>query len=196
MRGALVVSALLLFFLFYQNEQSSVRHPPGVLAPGEPFQVALETQPHLVKPGYEIDALARYSIEARVLRAERYRFDRDADLAPVDLALGWGQMSDSAVLDKIVIGQGQRFYEMNFSGNPAISAHDAGLQSANVHMVPANEEVDRILKEVKAGDLVRISGYLIEARGPNGSHMRSSLTREDTGPGACEVMWVERITLR
>jgi hypothetical protein len=196
MKGALVVSALLLFFLFYQNEQSSVRHPPGILAPGEPFQVEVESQPRLVKKGYEIEALARYSIQARVLRSERYRFDRNADLAPVDLALGWGEMSDSAVLDKLVVSQGQRFFEVNLTGRPPIPVRDMELQSANVHMVPANDEVDRILKEVRAGDVVRISGYLIEARGPDGAHMRSSLTREDTGPGACEVMWVERISLR
>jgi hypothetical protein len=196
MKGALIVSALILFFLFYQNEQSSVRRPPGILAAGEPFQVDLESQPRLVKKGYKIEALARYSIQARVLRTERYRFDRNADLAPVDLALGWGEMSDSAVIDKLVISQGQRFVEVNYSGNPPIAPRSMELQSANVHMVPANDQVDRIIKEVRAGDIVRISGYLIEARGPDGAHMRSSLSREDTGPGACEVMWVERIELR
>jgi hypothetical protein len=196
MRGALVIAALALLYLFYQNEQSSVRHPPGILAPGEPFQIALETQPRLVKKGYQIEALARYSIEARVLHAERYRFDRNADLAPVDLALGWGAMSDSAILEKISISQGQRFYEVNTNSNTPISMRDIGLQSANVHMVPANEEVDHILKEARPGNIVKLSGYLIEARGPDGAHLRSSLTREDTGPGACEVMWVERVDLR
>lgn len=196
MRGALVFAALALLFLFYQNEQSSVRHPPGILAPGEPFQAALETQPHLVKKGFQIEALARYSLQARVLRTERYHFDRNADLAPVDIALGWGEMSDSAVLDKLVITQGQRFVEINPSGPLPISGRAVELQSANVHMVPANDDVDRILKEVRAGDIVRMSGYLIEARGPKGAYMRSSLTREDTGPGACEVMWVDRIELR
>jgi hypothetical protein len=195
MRGALVFAALALFYLFYQNEQSSIRHPPGILAPGEPFQIALETQPRLVRKDYKIEALARFSIEARVLRAERYRFDHAADLAPVDLALGWGDMSNSAVLEKINISQGQRFYEWNVSGSPPIPIRDIELQSANMHMIPANDEVDRVLKDARAGNIVRISGYLIDARGPDGYHMRSSLTREDTGPGACEVVWVERIAL-
>ena len=41
--------------------------------------------------------------------------------------------------------------------------------------------------------LLTFSGYLIEARAPDGWRWRSSLTREDTGAGACELVWVEQI---
>ena len=37
---------------------------------------------------------------------------------------------------------------------------------------------------------------LIEVRGADGWRWRSSLTREDTGAGACELVWVERIAVR
>ena len=33
-------------------------------------------------------------------------------------------------------------------------------------------------------------------RAPDGWRWRSSLTREDTGAGACELVWVERIVTR
>ena len=36
--------------------------------------------------------------------------DRESDLAPVDLALGWGRMSDEAILKDIQISQSGRFY--------------------------------------------------------------------------------------
>ena len=196
MKAALIISALVMFFILYQNEQSSVRHPPGILAPGEPFQIDVETQPSLVRKGYRIEALARFSIQARVLRAEHYRFDRAAELVPVDLVLGWGDMSNSAVLEKISISQGQRVYEWSTLNRPPIPPRAIELQSANMHMVPANDEVAGILKEARPGNIVKISGYLIDARGPDGFHMRSSLTRTDTGMGACEVIWVDRIELR
>ena len=35
---------------------------------------------------------------ARVLGTERYRFDRASELSLVDLALGWGPMSDTRAL--------------------------------------------------------------------------------------------------
>jgi hypothetical protein len=196
MKGALIFSALVLLVLLYQNESSSVKHPPGILAPHEPVQYEVARAPSLVRKGYEIQALARFSIEARVLRAERYRFDRGADLAPVDLALGWGAMSDSAVLEKIRITQGQRFYEWGVSASPPIALRDIETHSANMHMVPADEAVEKVLKEARAGNIVKLSGYLIEIRGADGYRWRSSLTRQDTGPGACEVIWVERIELR
>lgn len=41
------------------------------------------------------------------------------------------------------------------------------------------------------GHIVRFHGYLIEARRDDGWHWRSSLTRNDTGNGACELIWVE-----
>jgi hypothetical protein len=36
----------------------------------------------------------------------------------------------------------------------------------------------------------------MEARAPDGWRWRSSLTREDVGNGACELVWVERIEVR
>jgi 3-mercaptopyruvate sulfurtransferase SseA len=104
-------------------------------------------------------------------------------------------MSDSVVLAKLRISQGQRFYEWSTDGRPPIPLRDIETQSANMHMVPADESVERTLMEARAGNIVKLSGYLIDARAPDGFRMRSSLTRQDIGPGACEVIWVERIEL-
>jgi len=64
-----------------------------------------------------------------------------------------------------------------------------------MHMVPANEQVAHQLKSVRRGHVVRLAGYLIEARGTDGWRWKSSLTRTDTGSGACELIWVERLEL-
>jgi hypothetical protein len=44
--------------------------------------------------------------------------------------------------------------------------------------------------------VVALTGYLVEVRGPDGFRWRSSLTREDTGNGACELVWVEKLDVR
>ena len=59
--------------------------------------------------GYQITPLEKFNFEARVLRAEHYSMDREAQLAPVDLALGWGPMANPAVIDKVKITQSSRF---------------------------------------------------------------------------------------
>lgn len=170
-------------------------HPPGELAPDEPLQRGIGASPDLSKDGYRIEALARFDIEARVLSRESYRLDREAELAPLDLALGWGPMSDSEVLDKIRISQGSRFYFWQVDEFP-IPREDIVAHSANMHLIPANGDVASRLKAVREGQVVSLSGYLVEASAPDGWRWRSSLTRTDSGAGACELVWVEDVTVR
>jgi hypothetical protein len=59
-----------------------------------------------------------------------------------------------------------------------------------MHMIPADENVGRALAAVRPGQMVRLQGWLVEARRGDGWTWRSSLTREDSGHGACEVVYV------
>lgn len=181
---------------WYWWSPGKIARPPGVLAAAAPLQTALaEPAPALSKAGYQIRPLARFEIEARVLGVEHYRFDRGADLSPVDLALGWGRMSDTAVLDRIRITQSGRFYYWSTPDYP-IPRREIETSSANMHLVPATDVVARQLANVRRGHVVRLAGYLIEVRGADGWPWKSSLTRTDTGQGACELIWVERLELR
>lgn len=193
-RWLLLIIALVAAWSWWPAPE--VKRSPGVLAAAAPAQQALQgPAPRLAKAGYEIQPLARFELEARVLGVERYRFDRGADLSPMDVTLGWGRMSDTAVLDRISITQGGRFYFWRTPEFP-LPRQEIESSSANMHMVPANDAVARSLKEIRRGHLVRLSGYLIEARGADGWRWRSSLSREDTGDGSCELVWVERLELR
>ncbi|HQO16731.1 MAG TPA: hypothetical protein PLG02_07185, partial [Methylotenera sp.] len=70
------------------------------------------------------------------------------------------------------------------------------IHSANMHIIPANDSVKRQLSNVRQGQLVKIKGLLIEARRPDGWRWRSSLSREDTGNGACELMYVTELYIK
>lgn len=178
---------------YWHWQQSAIDYGPGVLAPRLPVQENIAgPAPRFEKEGFALTALARFEVEARVLRREDYRFDTEAALAPVDLALGWGRMSDSAVLDHFEITQGNRFYYWRTQQFP-IPRREVETHSANMHMIPASPTVERRLKAVRAGQVVRFSGYLIEANRSDGWRWRSSLTRDDTGAGACEVVWVDAL---
>lgn len=191
-----VLLVIVLAASWYWWPGLEIRRPAGVAVSGPPVQRELRgPAPRLGKAGYEIAPLARFELEARVLGVERYRFDRGADLSPVDLALGWGRMSDTAVLGRISITQGNRAYSWWTSEFP-IPRREIETSSANMHLVPANEIVAGRMNEVRRGHYVRLSGYLIEARAADGWRWRSSLTREDTGNGSCELIWVEQLELR
>lgn len=65
--------------------------------------------------------------------------------------------------------------------------------SPNMHMIPANDDIERRLKSIRAGNLVHIKAYLVEVANEEGFRWKSSLTRSDTGAGACELVWVESL---
>jgi len=137
-----------------------------------------------------LQPLAGFSVDARVLSREDYGFGREADYSPTDLALGWGRMTDDAVLSKLDIGQSSRWYHYRWQGDPPIPPREIIDSSANMHMIPSDRTVASALHEVKPGERVRIDGWLVQVDAKDGWHWRSSLTRHDTGGGACEVVYV------
>lgn len=173
-----------------------VSHAAGTLAPDDPVQVDSPGLPAFSVAGYRIIPAAAFSLQARVLSVEAYHVGREADLSPVDLALGWGPMADSAVLDHLQISQNNRFYFYRWSGTPPIPRPDIVEHSANMHMIPANDEIKQRLGTVRAGQVVTLRGYLVRVQAPDGWHWNSSMTRSDSGNGACELVWVKDITIR
>lgn len=172
-----------------------IARPGGVIAPDDPVQTNLEApQPAIAFHGATLRPLARFGLTARVLSRDDYRFDAESDLSPTDLAFGWGRMSDTAVLRHIDISQSGRFYYWRTRAFP-IPEREIETHSANMHMLPANRLVAYELKRVRVGDVVTLEGFLVEADKPGGWRWRSSLTRDDTGDGACEVVYVQDISI-
>jgi hypothetical protein len=192
MRHKNIAPALLLAAVSLTACRARVTFPPGVTAPNAPRQTNLDKAPLFVRDDFVIRAVARFEVDARVLGRERYRFDRSADLSPIDLALGWGPMSDQSVIDRISITQSRRFYWWRVKEYP-IPRRAIIENSANMHMIPANDEVRRNLLAVRKGERVSISGYLVNVSSGNGFTWRTSTTRTDAGKGACEILFVESV---
>ncbi len=146
------------------------------------------------KDDYEILPLAIFDITARVLSTERYWLDKEAKLAPVDLALGWGPMSDEKVLDELKISQRNRWLHWSSKKLP-ISQKEIMHNAANMHLIPANDEIYSKIKDTKAGNLVHFKGFLIKITDEDGWWWQSSLSRTDTGDGACEIVYVDEFEI-
>jgi hypothetical protein len=171
-----------------------IDQPPGVLVIGEPLQEATRAAPfHLGE--FELTPQADYDIEARVLSTETYSIGTDARLSPIDFAVGWGPMSDSAVLSHFRVRQGGRFFTI-YPDEQAIDLDTALLGAANMHLIPATDRVRQQLEHTRVGSVVRLRGQLVNIAGPSGYHWNTSLTRKDTGAGACEVFYVESVATR
>jgi len=172
-------------------------HPPdGVLAPAEPRQSEVQDAAPLQLGRWRLTARADYDITARILGREDYYFDTLADLIPEDLALGWGPMSDNAVLAHFDISQDVRFYFWQSRGPLVISRESVTSHSANTHLIPANDAVRAALKRLRIGEVVHLNGQLVDGKRNDGAWIKTSLTRLDSGPGSCEVLLVEAVALQ
>lgn len=144
-----------------------------------------------------VSPLAGFSVQARVLSRENYSLGPEAVYSPTDLALGWGPMAAPGIAEQLHVTQGGRWYRYEWGREgPPIDAGQIASHSANMHMVPADATVARALARIDEGNIVRVSGWLIRIDGDNGWHWQSSLSRDDTGAGACELVYVCSIETR
>ena len=191
----LLVVALLGWWLSPPIHSARAR-APGMLVAEAPDQRDPESTATFQDKDFTITPLADFSLTARVLSRTDYGFDRESSISPTDLALGWGRMSDSAVLAGLDISQSNRWYFYHWSTDaPPIPKDEIIRSSANMHMMPADDTVRWELKQVRPGDVIHLEGQLIEARRSDGSVWRSSMTRDDSGDGACEVVYVRRLVV-
>lgn len=192
-----IMVAAVAFIMFVQGKMNRMRveNAPGVIITANPEQRLLLTREGFRHWDVSISLLAEFSLDAMVLSKQRYYFGRDAKLAPYDLALGWGPMSNPEVIKDIRISQGNRWYTYRYKIPPPIPHREISYHSSNMHLVAATKEVAEEIKNVRWGDIIHMEGYLINITGDDGWYWNSSLSRSDTGDGACELIWVEKFSI-
>jgi hypothetical protein len=191
--------ALIAGGLWQAGHQWRLRpvHPPdGLLAPEDPRQVSLQGTAGVAFGRWMLTPRAEYDVTARILSREDYSFDRLSDLVPEDLALGWGAMSDNRTLRLLKIDQGARFYSWRPLAPLPIATQEVIEHSANTHVIPANPVVRSQLARLRVGEVVHLTGMLVDGVRNDGMYFHTSLTRSDTGAGACEVMLVQSVQVR
>lgn len=194
--SVIIIIVLLLvgigYFMHNKLEQKRLANIGPVEE--QPLQESTDA-PAMQRLGFEIEPVARYEIRAKVLSIEHYRSGRWAELSPMDFALGWGPMSDNAVTEQLNISQSNRWYHYSWQDAPPIDPTLIVRHSANTHLVPADDNIQSSLSKVRKGEIVHLKGYLINVKHPDGGFWRSSLSREDSGDQACELMWVAKVVM-
>lgn len=135
---------------------------------GEPVQDDGVRRDPFERKGYTIAPFARFTVRARLLSAETYRWGRESELSPIDFALGWNDMSNDAVLARLKISQGNRFYFYRWENEPPIPVDAIVRSSANMHLIPASADVHKRLERVPPGATVTLHGWLVDVSAPDG----------------------------
>ena len=168
----------------------------------EPLQSPIETaesfEIQVPRGTFTVTPLAHYSIAALVVSKKKYSTDWNAQLAPFDLALAWGDLALPENNRQVKYEQYSRWYRFKVEPDSSLSIDYIYKHSANTHLIPANSNVHRAIEQIQEKDVVLLEGYLVNLKGTykNRTYFwNSSTSRADTGNGSCEVLYVKRIQI-
>ena len=153
------------------------------------------------KYAYDITPLYSYEIYGIVVSEYSSRNFLDLthkkDPANIrDLCLVWGDNIKSGAYQKVKYSHGE--FTCYYSYTQNLDPPFNGLYLSNNHLIPKNEDIEKKIARVNTGDQVRISGYLAnykitDENGRESSSRNTSITRNDTRNGACEIIYVNQI---
>ena len=167
--------------------------PPGVSVPDAPQQADSSGTAREIE-GFRLDSRASFRMRGKLLSKRRYRWDELAPIVPWDFALAWGVMSDERVLDGIRLVQGDRRMFWHLFDVP-IALSVVERHSANVHLIPATDDVAQRLEAAPTGAVLILEGELVDVTLPDGGRIPTSMTRYDRGAGACEILFLTGVEI-
>jgi len=156
------------------------------------FSVNLKGLDAVIKP------FAQYKISAVVLSKKKYVTDWTSIISPIDLALGWGDVSKPKNYEHIKVRQTMRWYRYKFDSECAITQKYISTHSSNHHIIPANDNIRKAVLYAKKNDKIVLEGYLVNISGKfkdRNISWKSSQSRTDKGNGSCEIMYVTSVKL-
>ena len=176
------------------DPKRAAAEPEQFLVTDEPV-IEFEAKHHIVR----LQPRAAYKITGYAVETSRKLLDKWDFVMPLDVALVWGPAADPAVLSHLKFHLSERYVSYWYdAATPAAAARVLPSHVANNHLIPANDDIARDLDRVRIGDLVSLRGKLVDveirdAVGREVFRSRTSLTRDDIGSGACEILWVESV---
>jgi hypothetical protein len=146
---------------------------------------------------YTITPRATYAISGLVVSQHRgdalFNMYHKADPGNVeDVCVVWGESIVNGSYRKVTYKSEEFTCYYGWSGilTPPFNPE----KMSNNHLIPANDTVAHQIRGIRTGDQIRMSGLLVDYRVSSGGRdvftRQTSLTRKDTGNGACEILYV------
>lgn len=164
----------------------------------EPRQQEVEQPPVDVEMGgvaYRVEPSHRYALDGMVVS---YRI-HDGDyllhrlwndhLNVADLCVVWGDDAGRVDLHAFEFANGE--FTCTFQTRSEKDWRAFRLdQISNNHLLTADPALRARIEDVTVGDQIHVEGYLASYSNASGFHRGTSTTRNDTGNGACETVYV------
>lgn len=155
-----------------------------------PFDLRYDGRDYRVEPAYD------YELHGLVVSFRhhdgnsRMHLRADDHLNMLDVCVVWGSNASNGHLQAFDFWNG--IFTCNFKtrDQAAWDAFDVTAVSNN-HLLSDDPLIRRQVRKLRVGDQIRVRGMLASYESGNGSRRGTSTTREDTGDGACETIYVE-----
>lgn len=182
---------------FFKNKLPSPARIDSALYQ-ETIQEAIEMDPiSLIKNGakYTINPQYEYELWGLVVSENDNevwysRFKNTDPLNTKDFCVIWGENVKNSDFQKIKFRTEEFVCLYSYRGNIEFN----GEKLSNNHLLPANDEIYRKIRNAQVGDQIHFRGYLSNYKviDENGQEFvrSTSNTRTDIGEGACETVYV------
>ncbi len=200
-KHALVFFALLYGAACYQYSYNykfvSATLPATRTAPLQEPLSAETGKPACCKGPYcwEFTPLFNYDISAVAFGVSHKFASKFDDVLAADVGLLWGENSAKELYKDVQLRVMMDHYDARWRLGVPFNLNEA----ANTHIATCDAGAFKAVKAIKAGDQVRLRGWLVNAKiseKPGEQDparimtWNGSVTREDQGEGACELLYV------
>ncbi|MBV1927883.1 MAG: hypothetical protein KUG81_00005, partial [Gammaproteobacteria bacterium] len=144
---------------------------------------------------YQVQALYDYELHGLVVSYAHH--DGNAmlhkrwndHLNAADLCVVWSSTAFDLNLNDYSFWNGQFTCNIKTSDSAAWARFDMN-QLSNNHLLSNDNVIRNKIRDISIGDQIHIKGWLSEYASEGGGKRGTSITREDTGNGACETIFV------
>ena len=146
---------------------------------------------------YTLTPKATYDISGLVVSQHRgdalFNLGHKADPGNIkDVCIVWGEAVTNGSYRKVKFTSGE--FTCSYSWSGIVTPPFNPEKASNNHLIPASSAIARRIQAIHIGDQIRMTGLLVDYTVTKDGQAiftrQTSLTRGDTGNGACEILYV------
>ena len=199
----LIGSAITLLICFWNRNEipETIAFHSGLEA--EPRQQKIDEQPFSITySGVEYRVEPRYDYEIYGMIVSYRQHDGESlmhrlsndHLNMADVCVVWSDTAFSEYLRKLDFWNG--IFTCNVKTSDSVAwSHFKMNQLSNNHLISADPTIRDRVGDINVGDQIRVKGWLAHYGAVGGGMRGTSTTREDSGNGACETIFIEEFEI-
>ncbi len=167
---------------------------PGVTAENAPIIEKIKESESFEYKESSLTSVMAVKAKVRVLDRERYFFDNMSSFSPIDVLIGWNEMSDQRNLEFLHFSMSSRDWDHKLTRLP-LSVQEIRDQTALWHLIPSTPEIKKRINNLRDGHIITLEGYLVNVLDKEGFKWETSTSLDDTQRPRNEIVWVTSLAV-